>query len=131
MFEIKNVKLVVKPVTNMLTANTDNQPTSVSVSYLTLKGSAYPEDLLSELYYRNAAMHSYADSDIHKVAPEIVIRTHNKNKIKPTRIINKQVLLQLRDKYGPEWPVGNDTSLVMDTAYHCGFIQDIFDRYSN
>ena len=131
MFKIDNVKLAVKPVNNMLTSNIDSSVDYVNVSYLTLDGDAYPEDLLSELYYRNSEGIAYADRDeSHKLAPALAVRNYTKDKIEGTRIINKDFLLKLRDKYGPDWPVGNDTSLTKTTAYHCGHIQDILDNYS-
>jgi hypothetical protein len=101
----------------------------VEMCYLALNPGFYTTDLLSELYYRNSRNVSYADDDTYKKAPEPLMHSTTDRKIVGTRIINKHVLDKLREKYGDEWPVGNDTSLQLDTAHHCGFIGEIHEKY--
>ena len=97
----------------------------VEASYLTLKEGFYVSDLLSELYYRNSAGISYADIDSHKKAPDMAMYEVTNVKIPDTQLKNKEVVKKLLDKYGPDWPVGNDTSRSSNTAYHCGYLRDI------
>ena len=133
-FEIKEVNLAVKPVHDLYSTNTDAKINYVTAYYLTLKENYYPEDLLSEIYYRNVAGHSYADDSVNKVGPKQVFRTYNKNKILDSHILNKEVLNRLLLEYGPEWPVGNDTTFDPDnpnfdnirpTAHFCGYLGEI------
>ena len=86
-FEIKEVNLAVKPVHDLYSTNTDAKIDHVTAYYLTLKENYYPEDLLSEIYYRNVAGHSYADDSVNKVGPKQVFRTYNKNKILKAHIL--------------------------------------------
>ena len=124
-FNIQKVKLAVKTVDEMIFSDVKY----VEMCYLALNPGFYTTDLLSELYYRNSRNVSYADDDIYKKAPEPLMHTTTDRKIVGTRIINKHILDKLRDKYGDEWPVGNDTSLQLDTANHCGFIGEIYEKY--
>ena len=128
-FNIKNIKLAVKPVSDMLKTNVDQNINFVNVSYLALNEGFYTTELLSEIYYRNSANISYADTDLHKIAPEPTTYSVTSKKIEGTRIINKFVLDRLRDKYGDDWAVGNDTTLTKETAHHCGYIKQIYDEY--
>jgi hypothetical protein len=120
-FEIKNVKLAVKTVNEMIKSDVK----WVDVSYLKLKEGFYTSDLLSELYYRNSAGISYADTDLHKKAPDMSMYEITNKKIEGTRLCNKEIVQQLLDQYGPDWPVGNDVSKVSPTAYHCGYLRDV------
>jgi hypothetical protein len=56
--------------------------------------------MLSELYYRNNAGISYADTDLHKEAPAPLIYSSNGKKIPGTQILNRHILDKLRDEYG-------------------------------
>lgn len=120
-FEIKNVKLAVEPVNEMIKSDVK----WVEASYLTLKEGFYVSDLLSELYYRNSEGISYADTDLHKKAPDMAMYEVTNVKIPDTQLKNKEVVKRLLDEYGPDWPVGNDTSRNSDTAHHCGYLRDI------
>ena len=133
-FEIKEVNLAVKPIHDLYSTNTDAKIDRVTAYYLTLREDYYPEDLLSEIYYRNSAGHAYADDSIYKVGPKQVFRNHKKDKILDTHILNKEVLNKLLLEYGPEWPVGNDTSFnpdnpdfdnIKSTANFCGYLGEI------
>jgi hypothetical protein len=128
MFEIKQEKIAVEPVTDMLTSNTDYRPDYVLVSYLALKDGVYTPDLLSELYYRNIAGNSFADVDINKRAPKAIRHTVSNKKIEGTQILNKLVLDKLVAKYGEDWVVGNDTSYNSPTANPCGTLKEIYER---
>ena len=99
--------------------------TYVEVSYLALKPGFYVSDLLSELYYRNSAGISYADVDAHKKAPDMAMYEVTNRKIEGTQLKHKDAVLTLLEQYGPDWPVGNDTSRNSETAYHCGYLRDI------
>ena len=120
-FEIKNVKLAVNTVNEMIKSNVE----WVEASYLTLKEGFYVSDLLSELYYRNSEGISYADVDAHKKVPDMAMYEVTNVKIPNTQLINKEVVKRLLKEYGPDWPVGNDTSRSSDNAYHCGYLRDI------
>lgn len=120
-FEIKNVKLAVETVNEMIKSDVK----WVEASYLTLKEGFYVSDLLSELYYRNSEGISYADTDLHKKAPDMAMYEVTNVKIPDTQLKNKEVIKKLLEEYGPDWPVGNDTSRSSDTAYHCGYLRDI------
>ena len=123
-FEIKNVKLAVKPVNEIVKSDVNY----VDVGYLKLRDGVYTTNLLSELYYRNSAGISYADVDEHKVAPQPFMYSFSHTKIENTRIKNKIVLDKLLKEYGPDWPVGNDIYLTRPTAGHCGFLGDIYEK---
>lgn len=120
-FEITNVKLAVKPVDEMIKSDVKY----VDASYLTLKEGFSPSDLLSELYYRNSAGISYADTDLHKKAPDTAMYEVTNKKIEGTQLKHKNAVIALLEQYGPDWPVGNDISRNGDTAYHCGYLRDI------
>ena len=83
---------------------------SVEVCYLKVKDSYYMTNLLSELYYRNSRNISSPDDDLYKLAPESFTYSPSDLKIENTQIKNIHVLNGLREKYGDDWPVGNDTS---------------------
>ena len=125
MFNIKKVKLAIEPVNEIIKSNVK----SVEVCYLALNEGVYTTDLLSEVYYRNKQGNSYADYDINKKAPEIQMHTSSNKKLSGTRIINAHILNKLRDQYGENWVVGNDTTLNRDTANQCGYIKEIYDKY--
>ena len=120
MFEVKKAKVAVNTVNELL----KNNVTYIDVSYLALKEHANLYDMLSELYYRNNAGISYADTDLHKEAPAPLIYSSNGKKIPGTQIMNRHILDKLRDKYGLEWGIGNDTTRDRNNpyAYHCGSI---------
>lgn len=120
-FEIKNVKLAVQTVNEMIKSDVKY----IEVSYLALKEGFYTEDLLSEIYYRNKAYNSYADVDSNKIAPDMAMYEVTNHKITGTQLTNKAKVLQLLEQYGPDWPVGNDTTRDKDTAYHCGYLRDV------
>ena len=131
-FEIKNVKLAVQQVNEMIKSDV----TYVEVSYLALKEGFYTSDLLSEIYYRNSAGIPYADVDAHKKAPDMAMYEVTNIKIPGTQLINKEAVNRLLSEYGPDWPVGNDTTFNPDqpvsdsnkggdTAYHCGYLREI------
>ena len=120
-FEIKNVKLAVKTVNEMIKSNV----TYVEASYLALKPGFCTADLLSELYYRNSAGISYADIDAHKKAPDMAMYAVTNVKLPDTQLLNREAVIRLLAQYGPDWPVGNDTSRSSETAYHCGYLRDI------
>ena len=120
-FEIKNVKLAVKTVNEMIKSNV----TYVEASYLALKPGFCTADLLSELYYRNSAGISYADVDAHKKAPDMAMYAVTNVKLPDTQLLNREAVIRLLAQYGPDWPVGNDTSRRSETAYHCGYLRDI------
>ena len=128
-FEIKNVKLAVATVNEIIKSDV----TYVEVSYLALKPEFYTADLLSELYYRNSAGNSYADVDSHKKAPDQAMYEITNIKIPGTQLLNKAAVAKLLEEYGPDWPVGNDTSFNPDnpsgngaeTARHCGYLRDV------
>ena len=120
-FEIENVKLAVDTVNEMIKSDVK----WVEVSYLKLKEGFYTSDLLSELYYRNIAGISYADTDLHKVAPDMAMYEVTNRKIEGTQLKHKDAVIALLEQYGPDWPVGNDTSRVSETAHHCGYLRDI------
>ena len=126
-FNIKKVKLAVHTVHEVIKSDVKY----IDVCYLALNDGFYTSDLLSELYYRNIAGHAYADSDVYKIAPEPFTHTTTNRKIEGTRIINSAVLERLKKQYGEDWAVGNDTSGDPNktTAYHCGDIKDIYNRY--
>ena len=64
MFEIKTVNVLVTPVKELLNdTNTDY----IEISYLALKPQYKPQDLLSEIYYRNSEGNTYADVDTNKL----------------------------------------------------------------
>jgi hypothetical protein len=44
------------------------------------------------------------------------MHTSSNKKLKGTRIINSLILDRLRNQYGENWVVGNDTTLNKDTA---------------
>ena len=125
-FEIKKVKLAVKEVHEMIKSNV----TYVDACYLALKEGVYVSELLSELYYRNSAGNTFADYDTNKIAPTPYMYSANNRKIAGTRIKNKQVLDSLRDQYGDNHLVGNDTTLNSEFAHHCGTIGDIYEKVS-
>jgi hypothetical protein len=120
-FEIKNVKLAVKTVNELIKSDVNY----VNMSYLALKDGFYVSDLLSELYYRNSAGIAYADTELHKKAPDMAMQNTSGKKIIGTQLTNKATVKQLLKQYGGDWPVGNDTSRSKDTAYHCGYLRDI------
>ena len=120
-FEIKNVQLAVKEVNEMIKSNV----TYVNVSYLALKKGFYTSDLLSEIYYRNSAGISHADTELHKVAPDMAMYEFTNMKIPNTQLTNREVVKRLLEQYGPDWPVGNDTSRTRETANHCGYLREI------
>ena len=120
-FEINNVKLAVETVDEMI----KSEVKWVDVSYLTLKEGFSPVDLLSEIYYRNNKGHSYADVDANKQAPDTAMYNVTNRKIEGTQLINKEAVIRLLEQYGPEWPVGNDTSRSKETAHHCGYLREI------
>lgn len=120
-FEIKNVKLSVARVDEMIKSDV----TYVEASYLALKPGFYTADLLSELYYRNSEGISYADIDEHKKAPDMSMYEITNVKIPGTQLKNREALISLLEQYGPDWPVGNDTSRQRETAAHCGYLRDI------
>lgn len=122
MFEIRNTKVAVKTVNEMIKSDVRY----VNVSYLALRPNTYTTNLLSELYYRNKQGHSYGDIDANKQAPENTMYTVTNKKIPGTRIINRAVLDKLTEAYGEDFAVGNDTSLTRDTAFHCGFLKEIY-----
>ena len=124
MFEIKKVKLAVQTVNEIVKSNV----TFVEVCYLKLGPKAYVSNLLSELYYRNTHGIVYADIDSHKIAPENTSYSLTNRKIDSTRIINKLVLDKLCKKYGEDWALGNDTTLTRETAFHCGFIKELYEE---
>ena len=64
LFEIKNETVSVNPVNEV---NKSGNTTSITVSYLVLKTNV--QNLLSEIYYRNKAGHTYADVSSNKIAP--------------------------------------------------------------
>lgn len=124
LFEIKHSKVAVATVNELLKSNVK----WVDVYYLMLREDAHPEKLLSELYYRNKYNISYADIDSHKIAPDLTVYSSTTGKIESARIINKSVLDKLRDEYGEDWPLGNDTTLQNKTAKPCGIIKDIYEQ---
>lgn len=126
MFEIKNVKLSVKPVDEIVKSNVDY----VEVSYLALKPGVLTTNLLSELYYRNKEGRSYPDSDANKVEPPTSMYAVTEMKIPGTRITDRDTLDNLIATYGNGWAVGNDCSASHDSekAQHCGFLWEIYDR---
>ena len=126
MFEIKNVRLAVKKVDTIV----KSEVTYVEVSYLTLKPGVLTTNLLSELYYRNKAGRSYPDSDVNKVEPPTSMYSVSEMKIPGTQITDKNTLDSLIATYGNGWAVGNDCSASHDseTAQHCGFLWEIYDR---
>ena len=126
-FEIKNVRLAVKTVNEML----KKEVKYIDLCYLALKKDFYVSDLLSEIYYRNIKGNAHADYDTNKIAPKPNKHTLTNKKIKGTQIINTYILNKLREQYGDDHPVGNDTSRSKDTAYHCGFIGEIYEKYSD
>lgn len=120
-FEIKNVKLAVETVNEMIKSDVK----WVEVSYLTLKEGFYTSDLLSEIYYRNSEGIAYADTELHKKAPDMAMYEITNKKIEGTQLVNKAAVLKLLEQYGPDWPVGNDISYTKETAYHCGYLRDV------
>ena len=131
-FEIENAKVAVVTVNEMIKSDVKY----VNVSYLKLKTGFYVSDLLSELYYRNSAGISYADIDSHKKAPDMAMYEITNVKIPGTHLKNKAAVLSMLEQYGPDWPVGNDTTYNpnntsdpnntgLDTAFHCGYLRDI------
>ena len=125
LFNIKHVKLAVKSVDELIKSDV----TYVDVCYLAMNPNTYTTELLSELYYRNSRNVAYADSDIYKLAPEPFSYSITDKKIVGTQIINSEVLKQLREKYGDDYAVGNDTTWNLDTANHCGHIGEIYEKY--
>lgn len=124
-FNIKHVRLAIEPVDEIIKSDV----TYVDVCYLAMNEGFYTTELLSELYYRNKKGISHADSDINKLAPEPMTYSVTNNKIKNAQIINSAVLEKFKKQYGEDWAVGNDTSRRSDTAYHCGFIKEIYEKY--
>lgn len=123
-FNIKKVKLAVATVNEIIKSDVKY----VEVCYLALNDNFYTSELLSELYYRNKKNIAHADDSINMIAPKPKAYSVTNNKIKGTRIINRHILDKLRKEYGDAWAVGNDTSLVKDKAYHCGFIGEIYEK---
>ena len=126
LFEIKKVKVAVNTVNELLKKNVKY----IDVCYLALKEHAHLNDMLSELYYRNKMGISYADTDLHAMAPVPMVYSSTDKKIPGTQILNKHVLDKLRAKYGDDWAIGNDTSRSKPTAYHCGNIGSIYENCS-
>ena len=120
-FNIQKAKLAVDRTNEIIKSNV----TYVEVCYLCLNTGYYTSDLLSEIYYRNSAGNAYADSEVNKIAPTPIKTSFTDIKIPGTQIKNKQILQQLLDKYGEEWPIGNDISYNKDTAHYCGCLGDI------
>ena len=123
-FEIVKANVAVKTVDEIIKSDVK----SVEVCYLKVKDSYYMTNLLSELYYRNSRNISSPDDDLYKLAPEPFTYSPSDLKIENTQIKNIHVLNDLREKYGDDWPVGNDTSRQKNTAYHCGFIGEIYEE---
>ena len=65
LFEIRTATVAVDVAKTLFKDNVN----TVRVSYLRLKDNIDASQLLSELYYRNSAYISYADTDLHKQAP--------------------------------------------------------------
>ena len=126
-FNIKKVKLAVHTVNEIIKSDVKY----VEVCYLALNPGFYTSDLLSEIYYRNKAGHAYADYDYNKIAPEPFYHTTTNNKIEGTRLINAYVLNKMKEQFGEDWAVGNDTSGDPNktTASHCGSIKQIYEDY--
>ncbi len=66
LFEIKSKDLKVKEVKDLYNKNIN----TVTVYYLAIKDSLKIQNLLSELYYRNSAGHTYADFERYAIKPE-------------------------------------------------------------
>ena len=125
MFNIKHVKLAVKPVDEIIKSDVRY----VDVCYLSMNKNVYTTELLSELYYRNSRGISHADYDEYKKAPEPFSYSITDKKIKGTQIKNAVILEELKNKYGYDWAVGNDTTWSRETANHCGSIREIYEKY--
>ena len=74
LFKINEVTLPVKPIHDLFSDPTDPKISNVTVYYLSLKEDQYPEDLLSELYYRNINGTSSADDSASKATPLPTLR---------------------------------------------------------
>lgn len=66
LFEVKTIRLSVKPVKELLK---ENETTYITVGYLRLKNDVDASELLSELYWRNTAGNTYADVSSNAVKP--------------------------------------------------------------
>ena len=127
MFEIKKVKLAVKTVDEMIKSDVRY----VDVCYLALKEGVYTKDLLSDIYYRNKENHSYADIDMNKVGPLPAAYSITNKVIPETRIVNKETLDRLLQLYGPMQAVGNTSENDPETAWHCGYLGEIYSEVEN
>ena len=121
LFEIKNAKVAVNTVNELLKSNV----TFINVSYLVLKSDVNVRTLVSELYYRNSAGISYADTDVHKIGPT-PIREGSTLKIEGTQILNKYVLDKLLERYGSDQAICNDGTRDNVEGIYCGTIADIY-----
>ena len=122
-FEIKDVKIAVDTVNELL----KNNVTYINASYLALRADANVLTLLSELYYRNRAGNSHADIDSNKMGPRPIKGEGTAVKIPGTQILNKYVLERLKNQYGLENPIGNDTERINPEVIYCGSIADVYD----
>ena len=127
MFEIKKVKIAVKTVDEMIKSDVRY----VEVCYLALKEGVYTKDLLSDIYYRNKENHSYADIDMNKVGPLPAAYSITNKVIPDTRIVNKETLDRLLQLYGPMQAVGNTSENDPETAWHCGYLGEIYSEVEN
>ena len=131
LFEIKTRQI---PVGNIQELLKESPTTSVKVHYLALRQGIEPSILLSELYYRNSASHSYADVDVHKKEPDknndsVIIHTDKpifKNKAGKRLMLPKELqinpdklvrYLNIKAKVYIE----NDTNLSLEESYYNQF----------
>ena len=99
LFEIINTEIPL----NTDTETINGVISSVKVSYLRLKDARKARWLNSELYYRNKAGNSYADSDTNKQKPT---QESSNNLIEGTYIKNKAILIRYKDCYGEDAMLG-------------------------
>ena len=105
LFEIKHENVAVDLCNQLLADNV----AFVKVGYLRLRDKAKVSDLLSEIYYRNAEGHSYADVDSNKLdtyirndSKEIIGRIIHTNKPIFKNSAGKRLNLPENDKINPD-----------------------------